>query len=316
MHNFSPVHKINHPLFHHYGLNVSIKRDDLLHPVISGNKWRKLKYNIDAAIKNNKKCILSFGGSYSNHIHALAYACFKQGLPSIGIIRGEPNYANNFTLAWAKRWGMKLLFVDRKTYKMRDQEEYLAQLQQQFPSAFIVPEGGSNSLAIKGVSEISTELAAQEVGFDHLLVPVGSGGTLAGLVIGDNNQHNILGIAVLKQGLANPNYLSTEVKQLIGTTAKKYHNWQILAHYHRGGYAKFSTNDLQQLQAFMETTQLPLEPVYSGKMVLALLDLIQQGYFNSGDNVLLLHTGGLQGLGGLAERNLINPLDWPTPPRA
>jgi len=314
MNNFSPIHQIEHPLFHQYKLQVYIKRDDLLHPIISGNKWRKLKYNLKAAINENKNSILSFGGSYSNHIHALAFACYQQGLGSVGIIRGEQEYAHNFTLSWARHWGMKLEFVDRKTYRKRQQNQYIKELQQKFPQSFIVPEGGSNTLALSGVGDICSELQQQGITYDHLLLPVGSGGTLAGLIDSDKNQHNLLGIAVLKQGNSCANYLSTEVNKLLPQRAKHFSNWQILNNYHRGGYAKFSALDLERLREFISITNIPFEPVYSGKMILALLDLITQGYFQAYDKIMLLHTGGLQGLGGLAERKLINPLEWPLPP--
>ncbi len=314
MKKISPIQQIHHPLFNQHKLRVYIKRDDLLHPIISGNKWRKLKYNLQTAIKANKKTILSFGGSYSNHIHALAFACHQQGLNSIGIIRGEPEYANNFTLSWAQHWGMKLIFVDRKIYRKRQQSQYIAQLQQEFLHSVIVPEGGSNALALPGVSEINDEIKQQGINYDHLMLPVGSGGTLAGLISGDNNQHNLIGIAVLKQGQKTPDYLTTAVKNLLPQQAKHFTNWQILNDYHCGGYAKFSPDDLTRLQAFMKVTKLPFEPVYSGKMILALLDLIAQAYFQKGETIMLLHTGGLQGLGGLAERNIINPLEWPLLP--
>ena len=315
MTNNSPIQLIEHDLFKQRQITVQIKRDDLIHPIISGNKWRKLKYNLIHAKKNNKTSVLSFGGAYSNHIHALAFACYQQGLTSLGIIRGEAHYANNFTLTWAQRWGMKLIFVDRKTYKKRNQQDYLQQLQAQFPQSFIVPEGGSNELALPGMSEVIDELN-QQTQFDSLLCPVGSGGTLAGLIMGDKNQHNLLGIAVLKQGMANKHYLEDEVKALLPASAKHYDNWRIEGNMHRGGYGKFTLQDLQRILAFSQQTNIPFEPIYSGKMVLALLDLIEQDYFPAGHKIVMLHTGGLQGLGGLSERQLINAKQWNLPPKA
>lgn len=312
MMNNSPLQLIKHSAFVQQKLMVYIKRDDLLHPIISGNKWRKLKYNLIHAKKNNKTNILSFGGAYSNHIHALAFACYQQGLASIGIIRGEPHYANNFTLSWAQHWGIKLVFVDRKTYKKRHHPDYLQQLQIQFPNSFIVPEGGSNTLALRGMSEVIDELN-QQLEFDSLLCPVGSGGTLAGLVLGDAEQHNIIGVGVLKQGADNQDYLKNEVKALLPNRAKNYKNWHIENEMHRGGYAKFSVLDEKRILDFSNTTNIPFEPVYSGKMLLALLDLVEQGYFPAGHKIVMLHTGGLQGLGGLAERKLINAQQWHIP---
>ena len=181
----------------------------------------------------------------------------------------------------------------------------------QYPKAFIVPEGGSNQLALPGMGEVITELNEQIV-YDYLLTPVGSGGTLAGLVRADNNQHKIFGVAVLKQ----QGYLTNEVNALLRDSAKFSNNWQILNQFHRGGYGKYKPEDAARILQFSQATGIPLEPVYSGKMILALLDLLEQEYFEVGSKIMLLHTGGLQGLGGMAERSLINPADWPVPEQA
>lgn len=308
----SKLQQLYHPLFIKHDVQVQVKRDDLIHPIISGNKWRKLKYNL-AHVKQHKNMngVLSFGGSYSNHIHALAFACYQQGLPCIGVIRGEEGYANNFTLTWARHWGMKLHFVDRKTYRHRHDVDYITQLQQTYSDYFIIPEGGSNQLAIPGVSEVITELN-QQTEFDTLITPVGSGGTLAGLISGDCNtnakQHKLLGITVLK----GADYLKGEVQNLLKKSAK-HHHWELLTDFHRGGYAKFSPLDATRILEFNHSTGVNFEPVYSGKMVLALLDLLEQGYFAKGERIVLLHTGGMQGLGGMIERGLLNKRDWDMP---
>jgi len=308
----STLQPLYHPLFKKHNVNVEIKRDDIIHPIISGNKWRKLKYNLQYVKQaQHIKGILSFGGSYSNHIHALAFACFEQNIPCVGIIRGEVEYADNFTLSWAKYWGMKLCFVDRKTYRRRHHSDYLAELQQQFPHYNIVPEGGSNKLAIAGVSEIITELI-QQTEFDTLITPVGSGGTLAGLIAGEQLNsvaHKILGIAVLK----NAEYLEGEISYLLPTAAKTQCKWQLLTKFHRGGYAKFSPDDATRIIEFSKVTGVGFEPVYSGKMILAFLDLLEEGFFSSGERIVLLHTGGMQGLGGMIERGILNIEDWPMP---
>lgn len=310
----SKLQPLHHPLFKKHNVHVEIKRDDIIHPVVSGNKWRKLRYNLQH-VKQTKSIrgVVSFGGAYSNHIHALAFACFKQNIPCIGIIRGEVKYTDNFTLSWAVHWGMKLFFVDRKTYRRRHDSDYLAELQQQFPHYFIVPEGGSNQLAIAGVSEVMTELT-QQTEFDTLITPVGSGGTLAGLIAGDilnNTMHKILGIAVLKHA----EYLSDEIKHLLPPSAKSHNKWHLLAQLHRGGYAKFSPIDATRLIEFSQITGVNVEPVYSGKMVLAFLDLLEQGYFSNNERIVLLHTGGMQGLGGMIDRGMLKATDWPMPKR-
>jgi 1-aminocyclopropane-1-carboxylate deaminase len=303
----STLQTITHPIFDRNHLTVSIKRDDAIHPIISGNKWRKLKFNLSYAKTHNYSGVLSFGGSFSNHIHALAFACQQQGLKSIGVIRGEKEYASNFTLTMAQQWGMELHFVDRKTYRLRENKDYLAQLQKAYPDYLIVPEGGSNALALTGVGEVITELN-QQCEFDTLLTPVGSGGTLAGLIKADNNQHQLLGISVLKQN----GYLTEQVNTLLENSSN-YSNWQIMSEFHRGGYAKFSKEDAQKLLTFNQQTGFTFEPVYSGKMILAFLDLIEQQYFPKGHRIVILHTGGLQGVGGLIERNLLNANDWILP---
>lgn len=304
----SPVTTIKHPLFEKHKVNVLIKRDDLIHPIISGNKWRKLKDNLTMAKGTHKKGIVSFGGAYSNHIHALAYACNENSLLSIGIIRGEPAYQHNYTLSWAQYWGMKLHFVDRKTYKQRYDSDYLHEIQQLYPDFLLVPEGGSNEHALSGVSDIIDELA-QQTTFDTLMLPVGSGGTLAGIIHADKNQHKILGVNVLKGGKS----LQDSVTSLLPESTIAYDNWQLLDQYHGGGYAKFSADDCLKVQEFSQVTSIPFEPVYSGKMLLALLDLVSNNYFPEHHTIMMLHTGGLQGLGGLAERQLIKESQWHLP---
>jgi len=303
----SQLEIISHPLFEKHQLIVSIKRDDNIHPIISGNKWRKLKFNLHFAKANNYAGIISFGGSFSNHIHALAFACQQQKLKSIGIIRGESAYESNYTLSMAQQWGMKLSFVDRKTYRLRDDANYLNDLQRKYPDYLIVPEGGSNKLALAGVGEVITELN-QQCEFDTLLTPVGSGGTLAGLIQADKNQHKLLGISVLKED----GYLAEQVIDLLGN-GSHFDNWKILSEFHRGGYAKFNKEDEQRITNFNLQTGYVFEPVYSGKMILAFLDLIERNYFSKGERIVLLHTGGLQGIGGMLERKQLNSDNWSAP---
>ena len=304
----SPITQMKLPLFQHHNIDVMVKRDDLIHPIISGNKWRKLKENLALVKANNKKGILSFGGPYSNHIHALAFACKEHQVASIGIIRGEKHYQTNATLSQARQWGMQLQFVDRATYRLRHQEEYLEQLAEQYPDYAIVPEGGSNSLALSGMADTIDELNEQTE-FDSLITATGSGGTLAGLIAADNNQHQLHGIAVLKQA----EYLKQSIKDLLPTPAKEFTNWQLYLDYHCGGYGKFTEQDTSNIQDIIQQTGIPFEPIYSGKMLLAFLDMVKQGCFKSGQRIVLLHTGGLQGLFGLAERGKVNLAQWHLP---
>lgn len=304
----SPITQMKLPLFQHHNIDVMVKRDDLIHPIISGNKWRKLKENLALVKANNKKGILSFGGAYSNHIHALAFACKEHQLASIGIIRGEQHYQTNATLSQARQWGMQLQFVDRATYRLRHQAEFLGQLAEQYPDYVIVPEGGSNSLALSGMADTIDELNEQTE-YDDLFTATGSGGTLAGLIAADNNQHQLHGVAVLKQA----EYLKQSIRELLPTPAKEFTNWQLHLDYHCGGYGKFTEQDARNIQDIVQQTGIPFEPIYSGKMLLAFLDMVKQGYFKSGQRIVLLHTGGLQGLFGLAERGKVNLAQWRLP---
>ncbi|GLX84207.1 1-aminocyclopropane-1-carboxylate deaminase [Thalassotalea loyana] len=302
----SPITPLHHPLFEQANISVCIKRDDQIHPIISGNKWRKLKGNVELALQQGKKGIVSFGGAYSNHIHALSYACKINGLSSVGIIRGEQHFQENATLSQAKSWGMNLQFVDRATYKLRHDEAFLIQVRDNYPDHLIVPEGGTNDAALTGVGEVMDELETQ-LEFDTIITPVGSAGTIAGLIKSDKNKHNIVGISVLK----GAQYLEDEVKKLIQDDTNQTTNWEILHDFHLGGYAKFSTRDIQHLAQLNKQLGVMFEPIYSGKMLLAFISLVEQGYFSSGERVVLLHTGGLQGINGMLERNILPSSQWP-----
>ena len=292
----SPIQPIFHPLLEAHNLQLFIKRDDLIHPEISGNKWRKLKFNLQIMQQQGKSELLTFGGAFSNHIHASAIAGKLFGFKTHGIIRGPLLDEANPTLNDAKRFGMTLHPVNRLTYRQRHDPHYLDELQKQFPNAYILPEGGTNLAAIKGCMELAQSLPAS----DYIICPTGSGGTLAGLIEGTSSQTTLLGIAVLKHA----DYLIEEIKQL-SNKAKEQHNWQLLCDYHDSGYGKFSDELWRFCQTFTQQYDIPLEPIYSGKMMYAIWQLIEQGYFASGSVITAIHTGGLQGLNGLKYRGLI-----------
>ena len=270
---------------------IMIKRDDLLHPIISGNKWRKLKYAIEDLVTNQHSSVLSFGGGYSNHLHALGYCCFKLGLNLTAVVRGDYSQTPTPMLLDLINWGVDIRYVDRKTYQQKSEPEFLDELSKQH-NAITIPEGGSQSLGLKGVAEITREL---EQGYDHILCPVGSGGTLAGLIAGlfaDNKQNTSLvtGIAVLKgQG-----YLEHLVVDLY-PQASSQTNWQIRHDYHFGGYGKRPQELVSFCHSFTEHTGIEVEPVYSGKLAFALCKMLEQKVFKPSEKILMLHTGGLQG---------------------
>ena len=288
----SPLQRLHHPLLTCYGVELWCKRDDLIHPAISGNKWRKLKYHLLHAKEHGKRHLLSFGGAYSNHIHALAAAGCQSGLRTTGIIRGEYDAVSNSTLRDAQRWGMDLVFVDRQSYRRRQDPDWLAQFDA--PDTLIVPEGGSSPLAIPGVAELVGEVPFSP---DLWVLPCASGGTLAGLIAGKQDREQILAIAVLKGG----GFIADEVCRL-HPAAASIPGWRIALDHHDGGYAKFSPALWQWVQNFSTTTDLPLEPIYSGKAMWGLFRELAAGRITPGSKIVFIHTGGMQGLAGLREQ--------------
>ena len=267
------------------GFEITIKRLDLVHPQISGNKFFKLKYNLLAAQQQCYKKLLTFGGAYSNHIAATAYAAQCFGFESLGIIRGEELASKplNPTLSTAQQFGMQLQFVSRENYRLKQSPDYLAQLQQDYPDYYVIPEGGTNPLAIQGCQEILN--AQDRETYDLICCAVGTGGTMTGLIEASSTHQHVLGFSALKG-----DFLTSEVQQL---THKS--NWQITDQFCCGGYAKTTPELLQFIQAFEQNYQIPLEQVYTGKMLMGVFELIQQGHFSAHSRILVIHSGGLQG---------------------
>lgn len=274
------------------GIEASLLRLDLLHPEISGNKGFKLKYNIEAAIREGKNTILTFGGPYSNHIAATAAACKLLGLKSIGLIRGEPFSVNNFTLTRAKKHGMQLRFMTREQYRHKEAAAFLKRLQMDFPQAFIVPEGGNNIDGVKGAREILR--VHDTTGFTHICCPVGTGTTLAGLIAEAKTAQKILGFSALKktdeQIMAIKQYLED---------APAHAEWQIIMEYHFGGFARKTETLLAFMKAFEQQHGIPLDFIYTAKMLFGIKELVRKKKFPAGSKLLLIHTGGLQGNRGM-----------------
>jgi len=265
-------------------ISVTIRRLDLVHPQISGNKFFKLQYNFLEAQRQGYQHILSFGGAYSNHIAATAFAAQHFGFKSVGIIRGEElaHRALNPTLATAQKFGMQLHFVSRKQYRHKHEADYLLELGQKFPGHFVIPEGGTNALAIQGCQEILKEDDTQ---FDVICCAAGTGGTITGLIEASQTHQQVLGFSALKGS-----FLKDEVARLTSKT-----NWNILDDYCCGGYAKTSPELMQFIQDFESRFSIPLEQVYTAKMLMGILDLIEKNYFPIGSRLLVIHSGGLQG---------------------
>jgi 1-aminocyclopropane-1-carboxylate deaminase len=288
----TPIQELNHRLVKEHGLRVIIKREDLNHPFVSGNKWWKLKYNLQEAVRHGHDTLLTFGGAYSNHIFATAAAAKELGLKSIGIIRGEETVPLNHTLAFAKSCGMQLHYVSREAYRKKTEEDFTAHLHDQFGNFYLIPEGGTNELAIKGCAEFAAQLNA-EIDFDYLCLPVGTGGTMVGIIAGVKNNVEVIGFSVLKGG----EFLNQEISNYLRKKSiQSYGKWRIETSYHHGGYGK-TTPELNDFIANMKSQhQLPLDFVYTAKMVFGAIDLIRQGSFERGSTIMLLHTGGLQNL--------------------
>ncbi|MCO4292225.1 pyridoxal-phosphate dependent enzyme [Solitalea sp. MAHUQ-68] len=285
---FSPVEELKNDLFEQKQVKVYIKRDDLIHPFISGNKWRKLKYVLADARDSNKNHLVSFGGAYSNHLLALACAGAKFGFKTTGIIRGDEPRKLNHQLFLCQQFGMDFLFVSRETYRNKPQLFFNNFAND--PDAYFIDEGGAGNLALPGCAELLDELPEP---YDHIFLACGTGTTLAGLAMGAfqrNLSTKIEGIAVLK----GADFLHSDIQQLIGTDPK----FTLHLDYHQGGYAKTNTEYLNWLFDFNKTGLL-LDHVYTGKMMFALFDLISKDYFKPGSRILTIHTGGLTGLIGL-----------------
>lgn len=268
---------------------LALKREDLLHPYVSGNKYRKLKYNLQAAKENGVGTLVTFGGAFSNHIAAVAYAGKEWGMKTIGVIRGEElqeNWCQNPTLARAHRNGMEFKFVSRQVYREKDTASFTTELKKQFGDFYMVPEGGTNALAVKGCEEILGEADRE---FDIICTCVGTGGTIAGLINSSFEHQKIIGFSALKG-----DFLSDVISEI---TTKD--NWKLIADYHFGGYAKITEQLVLFINNFKSETDIPLDPIYTGKMLFGLLDMIKNDNFVSGTKILAVHTGGIQGIEGM-----------------
>ena len=272
------------------GIELFIKREDELHPIISGNKFRKLKYNIEEAKRLNQDVLLTFGGAFSNHILAVAGAGAEFGFKTIGVIRGEElecKINENPTLAQAQELGMQFYFVSRAAYRDKEQPSFVSHLHEKYGNFYLVPEGGTNDFAIKGCEEILTDTDKEY--FTHIICAVGTGGTISGLINSSSEKQQIIGFSSLKGA-----FLSEVIRNFVSKT-----NWSINDNYHFGGYGKVTDELIQFLNSFYSQTAIPLDPVYTGKMVLGILDGIEKGYLPPNAKILMIHTGGLQGIKGM-----------------
>ena len=273
-------------------IELWIKREDEIHPFISGNKYRKVKYNIDEAKRRNLDTLLTFGGAFSNHILAVAVAGKELGLKTIGVIRGnelENNFNANPTLSFANSCGMQFKFVSREAYRGKTSAEFINSLELEFGKFYLLPEGGTNALAVSGCEEI---LNIEDENYNYICSAVGTGGTISGLINSSLSHQKILGFPALKG-----DFLNHEIKKY---TSKI--NWQLINDYHFGGYAKINNTLVEFINKFKDDFGIPLDPVYTGKMLFGIFDMIEKRKFKKGSKILAIHTGGLQGILGMNMR--------------
>ncbi|MCT4628447.1 1-aminocyclopropane-1-carboxylate deaminase/D-cysteine desulfhydrase [Winogradskyella sp.] len=271
------------------GDQVFMKSEYLIHPFISGNKYRKLKYNVLEAKKNKQTKLLTFGGAYSNHIAATAYAGEAFGFKTIGIIRGDElkgEIATNPTLKFANSCGMRFKFISREDYRKKTELDFIDKLRSEFGDFYLIPEGGTNSLAVKGCEEILTK---NDQDFDFICCCVGTGGTISGLINASASHQKILGFPALKG-----DFLREDIRKFATNN-----NWDLITDYHFGGYGKIKPELITFINKFKKEHNIPLDPVYTGKMMYGVFDLLDKGCFSENSKILVIHTGGLQGISGM-----------------
>jgi 1-aminocyclopropane-1-carboxylate deaminase len=282
--NQTPILELKDSLLQEANVRLLIKCEYLNHPLVSGNKWWKLKYNLVEAARLGKKRLLTFGGAYSNHIYATAATANELGFELVGIIRGEETLPLNSTLAFAKGKGMQLHYVTREDYRKKTEPDFQKKLTDLFGDFYLIPEGGTNELAVKGCEEFGKQLN-REVEFDYLCLPVGTGGTIAGMISGFDAEKKIIGFPALK----GAQFLEREIR-----TYTDKENWQLMYDYHFGGYAKSKKELTDFMEQFERAHNIPLDPIYTAKMMFGIFDLVKQGFFKRGSTLLIVHTGGLQ----------------------
>jgi len=293
----SIVREIHAETLQKQAVKLFVKRDDLLDPLISGNKYRKLKYNLLNARSSGYDTLLTFGGAYSNHIHAVAAAGNKFGFKTIGIVRGESVKPVNSTIKDARQLGMQLKFISREAYRQKGDKQFLSMLDKEFGPFYCIPEGGANLPAIQGCEEIVNELNNAQ--YQYICCACGTGCTLAGLICGLQGDHHVLGFPVVKGGT----YLTRDIKKWIkARSGKQFSNWQLISDYHFGGFVRWNLDLVHFINAFRAEHRIMLDPLYTGKMFYGIFDLIEKGFFERGSKILAVHTGGLQGIRGFNQR--------------
>ena len=286
---------LDHPLLEEKGIELAIKRLDLVHPELSGNKFYKLKYNLEKAVLGGFERVLTFGGAFSNHIYASSAGAKAVNFSAIGIIRGERTDPLNATLSYAESLGMELHFVDRTTYKQKKEPSFIKNLSEKFGPFYLIPEGGTNELAIKGTAEI---LQLADKNYTHIATSIGTGGTFGGIYTSLLSSQTLLGFSALKG-----DFIRKEIEDLLsGFDLSGSGSYEIFSQFHFGGYSKYNQQLIEFIWWFYESFGIILDPIYTGKMLSGIWQLINQDYFPKGSKILAIHSGGLQGNVGFTER--------------
>ncbi len=299
--NNIPLEKIEEDFLTRKKINLYVLREDLIHSEISGNKWRKLKYNIEEAKKRGHHQLLTFGGAYSNHIAATAAAGKIFGFKTIGIIRGEETLPLNSTLQLVKENGMILKYVSREQYNNKYEESFLKDLKNELGEFYEIPEGGSNSFAVKGCTEIITNI---NIEYDAICCACGTGGTIAGIIASVSSDKKVFGFPALKGGA----FLKEDIQQLLWDYSNRYttniinKDWELTTGYHFGGFAKIKPELIDFIRGFKKKHNILLDFIYTGKLVFGLYEMIKNANQFDNKTIILVHTGGTQGNKGFEER--------------
>ena len=285
------------PILEDKKVELFVKREDVIHPFVSGNKFRKLKYNLQEAKNQQQKTLLTFGGAFSNHIVATAVAGNLNGFKTIGVIRGEElgidlkkTIANNSTLREAQKNGMEFLFVSREEYRQKTTEKLITKLREKVGDFYLIPEGGTNEVAVKGCEEILTN---EDDFFNYICCAVGTGGTISGIINSAKKHQKVIGFPALKG-----DFLETEIQKHTILTK----NWSLQTDYHFGGYSKVNDEVIAFINQFKKETGILLDPIYTGKMLFGIVDLIHKNHFRANSKILAIHTGGIQGISGINQK--------------
>jgi 1-aminocyclopropane-1-carboxylate deaminase len=288
----TPLQSVHHSLFSEKNLSVDVLRLDLVHPIVSGNKWFKLKEYLRDAMEQDQDTIITFGGAYSNHIVATAAACKEVGLKSVGIIRGEKPSKPSHTLVQAMQLGMQLHFVTREEYRLKTIPPCL-----HISNAYLINEGGYGLNGMLGAKSILDNIDQNK--YTHICCAVGTGTTLAGLIEASSSEQKCIGISALKNNFG----IQNDINALLSD--KNKNRFDLLHDFHFGGYAKYTEELIRFMNEWYTSTKIPSDFVYTGKLFFDIQSLTERDHFPPGSKLLLIHSGGLQGNRSLQKGTLI-----------